>query len=299
MFRLNVILASGIALIASVAFAGASDVYDLHGAPEPVLHLRKDAHNAGPSRTSSPLLKYGNGTVLSNVKTYAIFWGADWMSASFAGDKITGMDNFFNGFGGSSYAMTSKEYYDSSGYIASSSSYGGHVIDTSTPPSRNPQVSTIVAEACKATSNNPDPSAIYFIYTSTTAGNVNYCAWHSWGNCSNGAKVQVAYMPNIDGIAGCDPVDTTTKNSQGLAAIANVTGHELLEGITDPRGTGWVDSSGAENGDKCAWSFPSTNNGISTFVNGAQFKIQMEWSNAAYTNGTGELNRSGQKGCIY
>jgi hypothetical protein len=106
-------------------------------------------------------------------------------------------------------------------------------------------------------------------------------------------------MPNIDGIAGCDPVDTTTKNSQGLAAIANVTGHELLEGITDPRGTGWVDSSGAENGDKCAWSFPSTNNGISTFVNGAQFKIQMEWSNAAYTNGSGELNRSGQKGCIY
>ena len=30
-------------------------------------------------------------------------------------------------------------------------------------------------------------TGVYFIYTSTGAGHVSYCAWHSWGTCSNGA----------------------------------------------------------------------------------------------------------------
>ena len=99
-------------------------------------------------------------------------------------------------------------------------------------------------------------------------------------------------------LAGCDPQDSLTGNSQGLAAVANVTAHELLEAITDPRGTGWLDSAGEENGDKCAWSFPASD-GLSTFFDGSKWKLQMEWSNAAYTAGTGQANRSGQKGCIY
>src|SRR5207302_6084929 len=126
--------------------------------------------------------------------------------------------------------------------------YLGHVIDTSAAPSKALTVGTAVAEACKITNDNPDPSGVYFLYTSTGAGHVSYCAWHSWGNCSNGAPVQVAYMPNIDGIAGCDPQDGTTGHSAGLAALANVTSHELSEAITDPRGAGWFDGSGAENG---------------------------------------------------
>ena len=54
-----------------------------------------------------------------------------------------------------------------------------------------------------------------------------------------------------------------------------------------------LDSSGAENGDKCAWSF----NSVVTLNNGSKWKLQMEWSNMAYTAGTGFLNPSGQKGC--
>jgi hypothetical protein len=123
---------------------------------------------------------------------------------------------------------------------------------------------------------------------------VSYCAWHSWGTCSNGAPIQVAYMPNIDGIAGCDPGDTWTNHSEGLAALANVTAHELSEAITDPRGAGWFDSSGGENGDKCAWSF----NGPVVLKNNTTWKLQMEWSNAAYTAGTGYANLSGEKGCL-
>jgi hypothetical protein len=66
------------------------------------------------------------------------------------------------------------------------------------------------------------------------------------------------------------------------------TGHELSEARTDPPTPGaWYDSSGSENGDKWAWKF---NVPPLTFTNGSQWKIQSEWSNAAYTAGTGYPN---------
>ncbi len=34
------------------------------------------------------------------------------------------------------------------------------------------------------------------------------------------------------------------------------------------------------------------------FTNGTSWKLQGEWSNAAYTAGTGYPNSSGQKGCL-
>ena len=261
----------------------------LHGAPEHLFH-GKDAHGGGGGGGGgSPLMTSHGGTVLTTNKTEAIFWGPSW--AGYSGDKITGLDSFFSGFGGSIYAQASTEYSGTNGQVTSSSTYLGHVIDTTPAPRRALTTSGAVAEACSITNNNPDPNALYLIYTETGAGHVNYCAWHSWGACSNGAPVQVAYMPNIDGLAGCDPGDSFTGHSQGLSAVANVTAHELSEAITDPRGAGWFDAAGAENGDKCAWQF----NGVTSFSNGSQWYLQGEWSNAAYTAQTGYGT---QKGCL-
>jgi hypothetical protein len=253
----------------------------------------RPAHGHGGG--SSPLMTLHGGDVITASKTMAIFWGSSWNNASFAGDKISGLDSFFSGFDGSNYAGTSTEYYGTNdGYVTRNSTYLGHQIDSSALPRRALSVSQAIAEACSVTGNNPDPDALYAIFTETGAGHVNYCAWHSWGNCSNGAPVQVAYLPNIDGIAGCDPGDTWTTHSQGLAAVANVTAHELSETITDPRGASWYDSSGEENGDKCAWAF----HGPVTFSNGSVWKLQMEWSNDAYSSNSGYANLSGQKGCL-
>ena len=77
--------------------------------------------------------------------------------------------------------------------------------------------------------------------------------------------------------------------------MANVSGHELSEARTDPRNGGWYDSSGAENGDKCAWTFGSPD---LSFSNGSIWKIQGNWSNKAYDGNTGYPNSSGQNGCI-
>jgi hypothetical protein len=266
----------------------------LYAGPEHI-HLKQEfVRQPVVDATSSVDMVFHGGIVLTANKTEAIFWGSQWTGAAFAGDKITGMDSFFGGFGGSNFAATSTEYTGTNGQVTTSSTYLGHVIDTSAPPKRALSVSGAVAEACKITNNSPDPNALYLIYTATGAGHVNYCAWHSYGNCSNGAPVQVAYMPNLDGVAGCDPADTWTTHSAGLSAIANVTSHELSETITDPRNGGWYDSSGQENGDKCAWSFF----GPVTLKNGSTWKLQMEWSNHAFDTNTGQPNRSGQNGCL-
>ena len=212
--------------------------------------------------------------------------------------EISGIDAFFSGFPGSRYSTTSQEYTDKTGNVSGQAAYAGHVIDTTAVPNKALTTSQAISEACKIVGNNPDPNAIYFIYTASGAGTVSYCAWHSWGSCSNGKPIQVAYMPNLDGVSGCDPGDSVTGHSKGLSALANVTAHELMEALSDPRGVSWFDSSGNEKGDKCAWSFPA-GNGVSTFANGTQWKLQMEWSNAAYNAGTGLANQSGQKGCIY
>lgn len=258
------------------------------GVPTQVNYTR----DFGPARRgggpAGDLIDHG-GPVLTTNKTQAIFWGSSW--ATDTTDKIPGLDSFFSGFGGSGIESLASEY---SG-IQNVSTYLGHTIDTSAVSTKALTTSQAVAEACKITNNSPDPTAVYFLYTLTGAGQVSYCAWHSYGNCpGTNAPVQVAYMPNIDGQAGCDPQDTWTTHSQGLAALANVTSHELMEAITDPRITAWYDSAGAENGDKCAWSFHN----VVTLKNGSQWKLQMEWSNYAYDHSTGYANRSGQLGCL-
>jgi hypothetical protein len=260
-----------------------------------IAHVHFDKSHSRPGGGGgSVLMTSHGGAVLTANKTQAIFWGPQWSSATFAGDVITGLDSFFSGFGGSKYADASTEYSGTNGQVTSSSTYLGHVFDSSAAPNKALTVTSAVAEACRMTANNPDPNALYLIYTATGAGHVNYCAWHSYGNCGNGAPVQVAYMPNIAGLAGCDPQDMWTSHSQPLAALANVTSHELSETITDPRNGGWYDGSGEENGDKCAWSFL----GKVTLSNGTTWKLQGEWSNAAYTAGTGYPNLSGQLGCL-
>ena len=261
---------------------------DLNGAPEPHILKLKDA--GGKSSGGSPLMTNHGGTVLTAAKTEAIFWG-DWSSP---GDIVDGIDTLLGGWSGSSIAKASTEYTGTNGQVTSTSTYLGHVFDTTAAPKRALSTNSAVAEGCKITNNNPDPGALYLIYTSTGAGHVNYCAWHSWGTCSNGAPIQVAYMPNITGIAGCDPQDSSGLHSEGLAALANVTSHELSETITDPRGNTWYDSSGAENGDKCAWAFQGL-----VSVGSSKWLLQGEWSNAAYTAGTGAPNRSGENGCLY
>ncbi|HEY3625070.1 MAG TPA: hypothetical protein VGL00_02265 [Terracidiphilus sp.] len=241
----------------------------------------------------SPNMTYHGGVIMPSANTVAIFWGTSW--GSYSGDKITGMDSWYTGFSNSNYAKTSDEYTGSNGQVGPVVNHGGHTIDTSASTSGG-NTTTILNEVCKViTSPDPSGNGYYAVYADTPRGNAGYCAWHSVGTC-HGVRVEFAYFFKLDGDAGCDPGDTSGLHSQGLAALANVSGHELSEARSDPASPGaWYDSQGQENGDKCAWTFGVP---LVTFSNGSRWKIQGEWSNAAYNAGTGYPNSSGQRGCL-
>ena len=121
-----------------------------------------------------------------------------------------------------------------------------------------------------------------------TAGG-NFCAWHDWNGdttLSGGAVsssfgdiafTNSPYITDAGASCGQDFV-----NSNGtLDGVSIVNGHEYAETITDqnPPG-GWTDSSGEENGDKCAWITPGTAGGsfdLST-AHGT-FAMQTTWAN--------------------
>jgi hypothetical protein len=238
-------------------------------------------------------MTYHGGKILPAAVTQSIFWGTSW--ASYTGDKMSGIDQWYLGFNGSHYAANSDEYAGSNGQVTSDTIYDGNVIDTG-PSTGGSSTSAILAEVCKMIPHSdPNGNGYYAVYTDTRRGHANYCAYHSYGMCG-GRPVQFAFFFDLDGDPGCDPQDTSGLHSQGLAALANVSGHELSEARTDPASPGaWYDSKGEENGDKCAWTF---NVPLVPFSNGTRWKIQGEWSNNAYTSGTGYPNNSGQKGCL-
>ena len=289
-FVLVAVLFTSTALLAQEAESG-------HGKPEPLMagiHWAKGhAPKNGGGSGSSPLLIDHRGNIMQNVQPVeAIFWGLNWSSGSFIGDKIAGIDTFYSGIGNSTYAHTCSEYSGPAGvFVGDSITYNGHLVD-STAAANGSKTGPILAEVCKEITN-PQANGYYPVYVDLHRGRANFCAWHSAGSC-NGVPVQFAFFFNLDGDPGCDPQDTSGLHSQGLAALANASGHEISEARTDPQLNAWYDSSGNENADKCAWTF-GTN--LLMFSNTSEWKIQGNWSNAAYTAGTGYPNANRQHGC--
>jgi hypothetical protein len=278
------------ALAGSPAYAGQGPPLSA-GPAGGVVPLREagGAHGAsGGSGRGVKLLSYHNGSVMtSGAAVKAIFWGPGWSSP---GDEISGLDGFYGGIGGSSYLHTNVEYTQAGGAATSNAvSYAGHALDGSSTPSTAPSTSAVLTVVARNITS-PVANGYYPVYSDRPRGTAGYCAWHSYGTV-RGTPVQFAFFFRLDGDSGCDPQSGVLSYSQGLAAVANVSGHELSEALTDPALNAWYDQQGAENADKCAWTF-----GPNVFFGGSEWRIQGNWSNAAYFAGTSY--RGSGSGCI-
>src|SRR5690348_1613322 len=245
-----------------------------------------DASRAGKQGRSLPLQWHG-GVVMHSTTVIPVFWGS---SAAFGGDKTTGLDYLYSHIGGSSYAHTNSEYTDGSGHVNTTSiSEGTDLSDSTATPSGAPSTSQVLAAVARATNGSPVAGAYYPVYSDKPRGTAGYCAWHSSGTI-NGIPVEFGFFFDLDGDPGCDPgAPSSTGHSQGLSALANVSGHELSEMLTDPQLNAWYDQQGNENADKCAWTF----DGLVT-IGTETWKIQGNWSNAAASTNSGYT----KGGCI-
>ena len=157
---------------------------------------------------------------------------------------------------------------------------GGTWYDTSSQPPASYAQADVANEALRAVAHfGYNVDANYFVVTPhgvTTSGfGTQFCAYHSSATSGSGpvSYTDLPYIPDAGTNCGQGSV-----NSPGtLDGVTIVGGHEEAETQTDPfPNSGWVDSTGAENGDKCAWIGLAN-----TTLNGGTFPTQPLWSNAS------------------
>ena len=109
------------------------------------------------------------------------------------------------------------------------------------------------------------------------------CASHSFATSAATGDLVYTDLPyvtdlvNAKGVSGCGTNSVNAGAAGALDGFSIVAGHEYAETVTDPDpGLGWLDSSGLENGDKCAWtSLQNVTLGTSSFA------MQPTWSNSS------------------
>ena len=293
------VLAAVVATVCLASFVAAAGTATAAGGPPsvaagpafgfvPSRNVNHASHSNRRGRVS--LLTWHFGPVMHSTTVAPIYWGSKWGDSSFVDDKVSGLDTFYSKVHGTAYAHTNSEYTDGAGNVSTTNiSQSSDATDTSAAPSGAPSTGQVLQEVAKVTSGHPQAGAYYPVYSDQPRGNAGYCAWHSSGTI-NGIQVEFGFFFNLDSDPGCDPgAPTNLGHSQGLSALANVSGHELSEMLTDPQLNAWYDQQGSENADKCAWTF----NGLVT-IGGQSWKIQGNWSNAAANTNSGYANG----GCI-
>ncbi len=222
-------------------------------------------------KAAADALQYGGGPVATNATVYLDFWGSQWDSDSNGVEQY--MQSLFSGLGtGSDSWSTSMNQYGAS--VANPVLAGVWVDDAGAAPGSSTQAQ-IAAEAQNAASHFgvSGPSVDIFVVSPSGTSpdgfpNTGFCAWHDWNGTS--AYTNMPYVLDAGFSCGADSVQSQ------LDGFSIVGGHEYAEAVTDPQPpSGWVDPSGEENGDLCAWqNLQAINLGTGSFA------MQPLWSNA-------------------
>ena len=300
------------ALVAISAPAQAASGTTSHKATSVVPSHR---HAASPAYSGSGLLSYGGGPVVTSPTVYIVYWGSQWGTGSTVSNDPSGeaalqLSFFQHAYGSGDTYFTSQTQYcqgvsTGTKQCGSSGTHVGHPssnpvrgtwLDSASAAPSRPSDSQLAAEAKRAASHFGVSGDNIQIIVDSPHGVVpsgfktQYCAWHDVTSSSSGANVPYTNFPYItDAGSGCGANFVAASNgvTGSKEGITIVGGHEYAETLTDPQaGNGWLDASGYETGDKCAWI--SSGQGASTVIsmNGAYFAVQSEFSNN-YNNGAG------------
>lgn len=265
------------------------------------------AQAAAPAAATNNL-KYQGGTggigVETAPKIYLILWGKQWSSDP--SGEATILEKFFNGVGSSPWLNSVTQYCqgvtkgtvscNGAGKAAGNQGgmFAGYWYDNAASAPTHPTQSQLAAEAVKAAAHflnttSATNASVQYVIATAHSNNASgfgsqYCAWHSSTSSSYGniAYTNLPYMTDAGASCGAN------FNSLGAnAGITIVEGHELAETITDQfPSSGWIDSSGAENGDKCAWIKSGQGATANVIFASGTFPVQSLWSNA-FNSGAG------------
>ena len=281
----------------------------------PIYRVHRDAGHAQLRFRRVSNLTYHGGQVETSPAIYIDFWGSWWNTTTTTGtDQGLSFTNaqakqyiqdFFTNVGGSSWDGVDAQYCQgvSLGTVSCGSA-GTHIqnligqlkgvmVDATNAVPSSPTQSAIAGEAAYAAGRFGIPAAAQvgatvMVFTpsgrSMSGFGTSWCAWHSVTTHS-GANLPYAYIPyQPDAQQSCGENFINSADAYGngyFDGFSVVGGHEYAEAETDPvtaNGSyAWIDSSGSENGDKCAWNAASGD----ITLGAHSYAVQPIWSNSA------------------
>jgi hypothetical protein len=198
------------------------------------------------------------------------------------------INSFLGSIGGTSHFKINSGYYSQSvaggtktfiqnsvNYKASINTFAVNGVKKTTLSDTD--IKNVVAAAITGTpafqvAGKPDPNGLYYVFTSagisaSSGFLTKYCGWHSAATI-NTVTTKFSFVGDPSkSIATCagqsanSPHSSANNNLVAGDAMVSVIVHELEETATDPQLNAWYDTSGYENGDKCAWTFGAATSG--------------------------------------
>jgi PKD repeat protein len=309
-------LAAAVVIIAAWATGvGSAAAAPQHNPKGKFLGLVHAGRGQGKASPQAPLaasnLTYHGGPVMHTNRTHTIYWEPSGFSTTSTYKSLINKylaDVAADSGKHSNVYASDVQYTDGSGNAAYNSTFAGSIVATDPYPASgctdtvagtsvclsDAQIQAEVDHVVAAKGLPRGLGDLYLVMTPQGVGScfgsgpsscayTDYCAYHSDFDFGAGetlyANQPYAGNPNCD--SGEQP------NGDVADSTINLISHEHNEAITDPLGTAWWDSSGNENGDKCAWNFGTALGGSNgsqhnQLINSGHYYLQQEWSNASH-----------------
>jgi hypothetical protein len=230
---------------------------------------------------------HGGPVILGTTNVHFIWYGqSNWPNST----QKSILENYPSSVGGSGYFNINTTYYNGSNtHVSNSVHFSGSVAHSETYGTSlsDAQIQQIVADT-----NPTDTNGVYFVLTgpdvkASSGFCSQYCGWHTNGLIS-GRDIKYAFVGDAatQCPSGCMEQTTSPNGDAGADGMASVLAHELEEAVSDPDLNAWYDTRGAENADKCAWTFgteSTASNGskYNVTLGGKNYLIQQNWVNAS------------------
>lgn len=249
-----------------------------------------EAGRAARARPGTNGITYHGGPVILGTTNVYYIWYGNWSGNT----ATTILTDFAGSIGGSPYFNINTTYYNSANtHVLNAVVFHGSTVDSYSHGTSlsDSAIQAVVSSAISSGALPKDTNGIYFVLTSAdvTASSgfcTQYCGWHTHGTIS-GSDIKYSFVGNPDRCpSACEAQTTGPNGNAGADGMASIIAHELEEAVTDPDLNAWYDSRGAENADKCAWTFGTTH----TATNGSKYNItlgarnyliQRNWVNAS------------------
>lgn len=216
----------------------------------------------GGTASTTPISWHG-GPVIATPTIYLIWYG-NWNQAN-GSDNPGGQQivrDWAHSIGGSAHFQLNSTYSISGTTITGNVAFGSEANDSGSQGTNlsDAKVKTIVTTAISSGALPYNANGIYFVLSSSNVKETSgfctqYCGWHTTGLATAG-KIRYSFVGNANRcLTSCAAQSTSPNSNPGVDGMISVITHELEEATSDPDLNAWYDASGAENADKCAWTF--------------------------------------------